>query len=95
MNIRIEDKWLITSDKLNYILNEIKIIGVNDSFFKPNEENIGKEKYIPIGYFVEFDKLIEFISNLKIKESTANNLSELMKDIKTINKWVQEQLKSY
>ena len=78
-------KYIITSDSLCVTLNEKKKI--------EKGENKGNEYLSAIGYFNTVESCLEEILQLKIKESQATSIKELLDEIKEISKFIREQFK--
>ena len=69
MNIKLTEKYYLTSDKLNYILQERQII--------KKGERIGAETFVPFAYFGNFKHLANTILELEIRESDITELKEI------------------
>ena len=82
MKIHIEKKLYLESDGVQYIL---KLYG------KPNAK--GEETFKALGYFGKIRSVINYLIKMKIHESTATNLNELLEDVKRIEDWVHDKVR--
>lgn len=82
MKIHIEDKLYLESDGTQYILK----------LYSGKKNEKGEETYKSLGYFGKLQHAIKHIVRLKIKESQATTLKELMQDIKKIDDWIEEKI---
>ncbi|GIP40788.1 hypothetical protein J31TS4_40680 [Paenibacillus sp. J31TS4] len=78
MKIQIEDKLFIESDPYQFIIKEY-----TGSFDKK-----GYEKYVTHGYFTKLETAIKHLAKMKVKESTAKTLGELLQDLKRIEEYI-------
>lgn len=87
--IMIDEKYCISADDKNYILQEKSI--VKDE----NSKNYGKETYKTIGYFGRLDSAFKYLSDLKVKlyisSNRKNTLEQLSKKINSIEKEIEKQ----
>lgn len=51
------------------------------------------EHYNTHGYFPSIESALRHVVKMKLKESTAMNLQELITDLRRIEEWLHEQLK--
>ncbi|AWK42650.1 hypothetical protein GPY51_10835 [Photorhabdus laumondii subsp. laumondii] len=68
MEIRL-DKYVITSDEHQFILNEIKI--------NKGGKNIGKERLQTIGYYPRLEQLIKKLILLEIRRDDIKSLQDI------------------
>ncbi|OCQ53615.1 hypothetical protein Ppb6_01241 [Photorhabdus australis subsp. thailandensis] len=68
MEIRL-DKYVITSDEYQFILNEIKI--------NKEGKNIGQERLQTIGYYPRLEQLIKKLILLEIRRSDIKSLQDM------------------
>ncbi len=68
MEIRL-DKYVITSDEYQFILNEIKI--------NKEGKNIGQERFQTIGYYPRLEQLIKKLILLEIRRSDIKSLQDM------------------
>ncbi|MDS0525475.1 hypothetical protein NNC19_07275 [Clostridium sp. SHJSY1] len=85
MKINIGD-YLIETDNLQFIVREKKVTG-NDESVK--EENRGKERWVPIGYFTTFGGALSHLPQQAIKDNDEiaiikEKLEQIDKDIKAL-----------
>ncbi|HED3077908.1 TPA: DUF5405 family protein [Citrobacter amalonaticus] len=79
MGIRIEvgDKWIITSDQYQFILNEKKVV--------KSGNKAGEEWLDTIGYYPKINQLISGLVNHHIQTATINSLSEMAAEIEKLS----------
>lgn len=79
MSIRIEigDKWVITSDQYQFILNEKKVI--------KSGKKSGEEWLDTIGYYPKIEQLISGLVHHHIQTATINSLSEMATEIEKLS----------
>lgn len=79
MSIRIEigDKWVITSDQFQFILNEKKVVKAG--------KKAGEEWLDTIGYYPKINQLISGLVHHHIHGSTLNSLESLSAEIARIS----------
>ncbi|MDN4966027.1 DUF5405 family protein [Enterobacter hormaechei] len=79
MSIRIEiaDKWVITSDQFQFILNEKKVI--------KSGKNAGEEWLDTIGYYPKINQLITGLVHHQIQTTPINSLSEMAEEIEKLS----------
>lgn len=77
MNIVLNDKYRITSDKHNLILQEKKKPNKNHHMTK----NLNEIRWIDVGYYGNYSHLVEALLQKEIKDSEATSLIELEKTI--------------
>lgn len=87
--IKISDKYYISADNKNYILQEQST--VKDE----NSKNFGKIVYKDLGYFGKVEEVIRYIIELQIRQYVAkdkiNSLEQLLNKIKRIEKDINNQ----
>jgi hypothetical protein len=87
MKVQIENNLYIESDSLQYIIKEYtgKV---------STDEKTGKETelYNTLGYYTNVKSCVKHILNMKIKESTASTLSELLEDVKRIESYIESKV---
>ncbi|HBX8314698.1 TPA: hypothetical protein MIH81_07415 [Klebsiella pneumoniae] len=78
MGIRIEvgDKWVITSDQYQFILNEKKVA--------QSGKKAGEEWLDTIGYYPKINQLISGLINHHIQTTTISSLSEMAAEIERV-----------
>ena len=79
MSIRIEidDKWVITSDQYQFILNEKKVV---------KSGNKAGEKWLDtIGYYPKINQLISGLVHHQIQTATINSLTEMATEIEKLS----------
>ena len=81
--IHIEKDWYLDMDNYQFILN--KYSGKFDAK--------GNETYTSLGFFSSIEGVAEKVYRLKIKETTAKNIQELVDDHKRIIKEIRETFK--
>lgn len=78
MSIRIEvsDKWVITSDQYQFILNEKKVV--------KSGKKAGEEWIDTIGYYPKINQLISGLIHHHIQTATINSLVEMAAEIERV-----------
>ncbi|HAV1971886.1 TPA: hypothetical protein JG946_002217 [Enterobacter hormaechei subsp. steigerwaltii] len=78
MSIRIEvgDKWVITSDQYQFILNEKKVA--------QSGKKAGEEWLDTIGYYPKFNQLISGLVHHQIQNSEIKSLKAMADEIERI-----------
>ncbi|HDX8822871.1 TPA: DUF5405 family protein [Klebsiella michiganensis] len=78
MSIRIEvsDKWVITSDQYQFILNEKKVV--------KSGKKAGEEWLDTIGYYPKINQLISGLIHHHIQTATINFLVEMAAEIERV-----------
>lgn len=78
MSIRIEvsDKWVITSDQYQFILNEKKVV--------KSGKKAGEEWLDTIGYYPKINQLISGLIHHHIQTATINSLVEMAPEIERV-----------
>lgn len=78
MGIRIEvgDKWVITSDQYQFILNEKKVV--------KSGNKAGEEWLDTIGYYPKIEQLISGLIHHHILQSRINSLQEMAEEIERV-----------
>lgn len=78
MSIRIEvgDKWVITSDQFQFILNEKKVI--------KSGKNVGEEWLDTIGYYPKINQLISGLIHHHIQHSSLTSLDAMAAEIERV-----------
>lgn len=82
INIVIDDKFVITSDQFQFILQEKKIA--------KSGKNAGKEWLDAIGYYPTISKLVSGLVLHNILTGEARQFSELKKQVEQIGQKCQE-----
>lgn len=87
--IKISDKYYISADNKNYILQEQSTVKDETS------KNFGKIVYKDLGYFGKVEEVIRYIIELQIRQYVAkdriNSLEQLLNKIKRIEKDINNQ----
>ncbi|ENT6120843.1 Uncharacterised protein [Klebsiella pneumoniae] len=78
MSIRIEigDKWVITSDQYQFILNEKKVV--------KSGKKAGEEWLDTIGYYPKVNQLISGLIHHHIQTAAINSLVEMAAEIERV-----------
>ena len=86
MSIRIEiaDKWVITSDQFQFILNEKKVI--------KSGKNAGEEWLDTIGYYPKINQLISGL--IHIQQSSITTLDAMASEIERIGEMCASSIKA-
>lgn len=84
MKIQIDNKYQISSDSMNYILQEKK----------QTVSNEGEEKsyVVNVGYYSTITNALQGYKELQIRNSDVTTIDELMKLIKELDKKIETLL---
>lgn len=82
MRIHVEGNIYITSDKHNFIVEEETM----------KQDGSGKGKTVVHGYFSSLSSVAKFLVKMKVKQSTATTLQELVRDMKRIEEQINTTL---
>lgn len=80
MRLDINDKYCITSDESQFIVNQIGVAGE-----KAKAENVGTETIRPIAYFSTLSGCYKFLVNKQIRDSDCKSLKEVVSLVKSLN----------
>ncbi|EAA3011792.1 DUF5405 family protein [Salmonella enterica] len=88
MSIRIEidDKWVITSDQYQFILNEKKVV--------KSGKNAGEEWLDTIGYCPKINQLISGLIHHHIQQSSITTLDAMAAEIERIGETCASSIKA-
>ena len=79
MKVQIEGNLYIEGDDRN----------VEIRWYKRDKND--KEVYETLGYFGTLEQAVQRVINMKYTETNAEDLKEMMRDIKSIKQWVKDQ----
>jgi len=82
MKVHIEGNLYLESDELSFIIRE----------YTGKTDKQGKKLCKTHGYFNSIQAAVKHIVKMKVKESTANTLSELIQDVERIEQWIESKL---
>ncbi|EPP1150774.1 DUF5405 family protein [Yersinia enterocolitica] len=86
MHIKIGEKHVVTSDSLQFILNEVKV--------SQKGKSEGQERLEPIAYYPTIAQLVEGLIKRNIGEAQINSFASLGNEIGRIGKLCQEAFSS-
>ncbi|EAS2002554.1 hypothetical protein A7K78_10970 [Salmonella enterica] len=88
MSIRIEigDKWVITSDQYQFILNEKKVVKTGNK--------AGEEWLSTIGYYPKINQLISGLIHHHIQHSSITALDAMAAEIERIGEMCASSIKA-
>ncbi|HDS6530745.1 TPA: DUF5405 family protein [Klebsiella aerogenes] len=88
MGIRIEvgDKWVITSDQYQFILNEKKVV--------KSGKKAGEEWLDTIGYYPKINQLISGLIHHHIQHSSIATLESMAAEIERIGEMCASSIKA-
>ncbi|EIQ9659755.1 TPA: DUF5405 family protein [Salmonella enterica] len=88
MSIRIEidDKWVITSDQYQFIMNEKKVV--------KSGKNAGEEWLDTIGYYPKINQLISGLIHHHIQQSSITTLDAMAAEIERIGETYASSIKA-
>jgi hypothetical protein len=84
VNIPLDDKYTLTSDSMNYIIEETKVI--------QDGERKGEKYKTAYGYYGTVETALKGFKELKIRTSDAKSIKELLKVSKEIDKKIEKIL---
>lgn len=82
LKIQVAENTYIGSDSLQYIIK--KYTGATDKE--------GKEISTSLGYFTTLNATLKYLTQMKLKESEATNIKELLIDLKRIEQEIDDLL---
>ncbi|RUT48548.1 hypothetical protein EJP82_00975 [Paenibacillus anaericanus] len=82
MKVLIEDNLYLESDEKQFVIKK----------YSGKVDRDGKEQFQPKGYFSSIEGALNHLVKMKIKESTASTLSELVRDIQEIKAWISREI---
>ncbi|WP_145495268.1 DUF5405 family protein [Yersinia bercovieri] len=86
MNIKIGEKYVVTTDRLQFILNEIKV--------SQKGKNEGQERLETISYCPNITQLVEGLIKRIIGEAQINSFASLANETARIGKLCQAAFSS-
>ncbi|EPN9542111.1 DUF5405 family protein [Cronobacter malonaticus] len=88
MSIRIAvgDKWVITSDQFQFILNEKKVV--------KSGKKAGEEWLDTIGYYPKINQLISGLIHHHIQQSSITALEEMAAEIERVGEMCASSIKA-
>ena len=88
MSIRIEigDKWVITSDQYQFILNEKKVVKTGNK--------AGEEWLSTIGYYPKINQLISGLIHHHIQQTSITALDAMAAEIERIGEMCTSSIKA-
>ena len=86
MRIEIGDKYLVTADQYNYILQEKKVA--------KEGKNVGNEYLQNVGYFTRISQLVTTLMQLEVRQADISSLSEMNALIKSVGAQCELAFKS-
>ncbi|EAA8861495.1 hypothetical protein E0Y77_18630 [Salmonella enterica subsp. enterica serovar Miami] len=88
MSIRIEigDKWVITSDQYQFILNEKKVVKTGNK--------AGEEWLSTIGYYPKINQLISGLIHHHIQQTSITELDAMAAEIERIGEMCASSIKA-
>lgn len=86
MRIEIGDKYLVTADQYNYILQERKVA--------KEGKNVGSEYLQTVGYFTRISQLVTTLIQLEVRQSDIASLSEMDAIIKAVGNQCEAAFKA-
>jgi hypothetical protein len=90
MDIILNDKYKITSDKYNYILQEKR--QPNPNHHKTKNQN--EVRWVDLGYYGKYSDLINALIEKEIKTSDVKNFNEIKILIESVARDISSKLES-
>ena len=88
MKVHIEGKTYLESDEYQYVLKTYT--GNFQTYNKGKENEYERETFKVEGYYGTIKQALNAVINMKIKESTATSIGELLKEIEHIRDYVKK-----
>lgn len=82
MKVQIEGNLYLESDEYGFMLRE----------YSGKTDSNGKELYKTLGYFGSAQGAMKHLVKMKIKDSTALTLAELLQDLRRIEQYIESKL---
>lgn len=89
MKAQIEGNLYLESDSMQFIIKDYT--GAVNVDKKTGKET---ETYNTLGYFSSIESACKFLIKMKLMQSSAANLQELLQDFNRINQWVRSLFQS-
>lgn len=86
MKIQITEKYVMTSDTYNFILNEVSVVKTG--------KTAGQTRLTPIGYYSRVSDLVDGLISLKMRQSTKRTLESFIKEHQSLVDEIRQLLKS-
>ncbi|EHM1178721.1 DUF5405 family protein [Salmonella enterica subsp. enterica serovar Urbana] len=86
IHITIGDKWVITSDQYQFILNEKKVV--------KSGKKAGEEWLDTIGYYPKINQLISGLIHYHIQQSSITTLDAMAAEIERIGEMCASSIKA-
>lgn len=80
MKVQIEDNLYIESDERQFVIKE----------YTGKTDKKGTPLFKTHGYYTKVEFALKKLLQMKVKESTATNLAELIQDIKRIERYIEQ-----
>ena len=82
LKVQIEGELYIVGDDQNI---EVR------TYTGKKDKKTNKDLYVTHGYFKDVEQAMKKIVDMKLVESQATNVKEMMREIKSIKQWVKDQ----
>lgn len=82
MKVQIEGNLYLESDDKQFIIKQ----------YNGSVDKQGKETFTPKGYFSSVEGAMQYLLKMKIKESAATTLSELLRDVRELRVWIAQKI---
>ncbi|WP_019123794.1 hypothetical protein [Brevibacillus massiliensis] len=82
MKVQIEENLFLESDGLQFIVKE----------YTGKKDTLGRDLYKVHGYFPTVTSSLNHLVKMKVMQSTAQTLSELVQDIQRIEQYIESKL---
>lgn len=84
MRLVINEDYMITSDSMQYILQERKVVVEGD--------NKDKEYWVNVSYHRQLTSVLQSYKDLQIRNSDVTTIDELMRFVKALDKKIETLL---
>lgn len=82
MKVQIENSLYLESDGMHFLIKE----------YSGKQDALGRDLYKVHGYFSGVDQAVKQLVKMKVMQSTAQTLSELVQDISRIEQYIESKL---
>jgi hypothetical protein len=82
MKVHIEGNLYLESDGLQFIIKE----------YTGKRDNLGRDLYKVHGYFSDLKSVFKHLVKMKVMQSTAQTLSELLQEVEHIERYIESRL---
>ena len=82
MQIKLDERYQLVSDELQFTLQEIKVV--------QEEKNKGKEYAVSIGFYSKIEDALVGYTRHKLLDSKATTLHELIEEVRALKQYIKD-----